>query len=254
MNMLSRSETEVHPQERTTKMSSAMLKGKPLFTGEFIAFSDFDRVALRSLIRRIQKPFKRMLEVGSWLGNGSTKTFIEELSGGRGVLYCVDTWKGNSNVTRHQAIVSEYDVFATFLWNVSVAKGENTVKPLLMSSKDAAEVMADDSFDLIFIDGDHSYTATKMDIEMWSPKIRKGGILCGHDCEIRPEVMGREYLWQHRLDDTVRGNARLPTVHPGPILAVDEAFSGSAYLWAEEPIRLDNNYWGYSTIWDVIVT
>lgn len=231
-----------------------MFATKPLFQGEFIAFSDFDRIALRSLIRRINTPFKRMLEVGSWLGNGSTKTFIEELSGGRGLLYCVDTWKGNPNVARHQAIVSDYDVFATFLWNVSISEGESTVKPLLMSSKDAAEVMADESFDLIFIDGDHSYTSTKEDIEMWLPKVRKGGILCGHDCEIRPEVLGQDYLWQHRMDDTVSCKARFPIVHPGPVLAVDEAFSGSAHLWAEEQIRLDNNCWGSSTIWDVIIT
>jgi len=37
------------------------------------------------------------------------------------------------------------------------------------------------SFDLVFVDADHSYDAVKRDIWAWKPKIKKGGILCGHD-------------------------------------------------------------------------
>lgn len=33
-----------------------------------------------------------------------------------------------------------------------------------------------------FIDGDHSYEAALADMEAWWPKVRVGGILCGHDC------------------------------------------------------------------------
>lgn len=36
-------------------------------------------------------------------------------------------------------------------------------------------------FNLVFIDGDHSYEAIKSDIAAWWPLVKDGGVLCGHD-------------------------------------------------------------------------
>ena len=36
---------------------------------------------------------------------------------------------------------------------------------------------------MVFIDADHSYENTKQDIQDWFPKVRVGGILCGHDID-----------------------------------------------------------------------
>lgn len=35
----------------------------------------------------------------------------------------------------------------------------------------------------VYLDAEHSYEAVKADIAAWFPKIRVGGILCGHDCD-----------------------------------------------------------------------
>lgn len=45
----------------------------------------------------------------------------------------------------------------------------------------AAAVLPDGGLDLVFLDGDHSYDAVKADIEAWLPKVRRGGVLAGHD-------------------------------------------------------------------------
>jgi hypothetical protein len=39
----------------------------------------------------------------------------------------------------------------------------------------------DNFFDMVFIDGDHSYQAVKNDIDLWYPKVKDGGYIGGHD-------------------------------------------------------------------------
>lgn len=225
---------------------------KPLFTGEYVAFSSFDRYALRALIQKINKPYKKILEIGSWIGNGSTRTIIEALQE-QGVLYCVDHWQGNANVPRHHELVSQFDMLSTFRANVELYGGTGFIRPLVMSSRDAAAVLQDHIFDLVFIDGTHSYEATKLDIELWLPKVVEGGILCGRDCEARVTDFDRSLLWENRDRDAVQCQGVFAAVHPGVILAVGEKFGGSAHLWAEEMIQLEDGSSGRSTIWDFTV-
>lgn len=55
------------------------------------------------------------------------------------------------------------------------------VKILRMDTGTAADHVTDDSLDFVFIDADHTYEGCKRDIEKWAPKVRKGGMISGHD-------------------------------------------------------------------------
>lgn len=53
-------------------------------------------------------------------------------------------------------------------------------------SKDAVTLFENESLDWVYIDANHSYEAIKEDLALWWPKIKKGGILSGHDYAVRP--------------------------------------------------------------------
>lgn len=48
-------------------------------------------------------------------------------------------------------------------------------------SVDLAKNIPDASLDFVFIDGEHSYKSVHEDLWAWTPKVRKGGIISGHD-------------------------------------------------------------------------
>jgi len=49
------------------------------------------------------------------------------------------------------------------------------------TSKDAVKSFQDNSVDVVYIDGNHKYDYVKEDISLWFPKVKKDGIIGGHD-------------------------------------------------------------------------
>jgi hypothetical protein len=45
----------------------------------------------------------------------------------------------------------------------------------------AASFVANNSLDMVIVDADHRYKGAKEDILRWYPKVKKGGVICGHD-------------------------------------------------------------------------
>jgi hypothetical protein len=123
-----------------------------------------------------------ILEVGSFLGR-STRALAENT---KGKVVAVDTWNISDipKGSRNEAIESLdnkpvdyiYDQFRTNML------GLDNVHVIRMKSTDAAKTIPDDlKFDMIFIDADHTYEGCKADIETWKPKLKDGGMICGHD-------------------------------------------------------------------------
>ncbi len=63
---------------------------------------------------------------------------------------------------------------------------------------EAVKQVPDNSLDFIFIDADHSYKAVVKDIEDWTPKVKAGGYITGHDWYQSPvkkavtDVLGKD--------------------------------------------------------------
>jgi predicted O-methyltransferase YrrM len=205
-----------------------------------------DAEALALLVAQSARDGMQAVEVGSWAGNGSTRALAEALRPFGGHLYCVDTWQGSANVDHHRKIIARRgSLFPIFAENVRRYGGEDVIRPLRRTSLEAASLFPDASLDLVFLDGDHSYSQVRQDIQAWLPKVRPGGVLCGHDCDARfarlaPGLQAEVCI--HGERDTMKNTRHPgpPEMHPGVVRAVHEAFRGKARLWIETL---------FSTVW-----
>lgn len=97
------------------------------------------------------------------------------------LLYLVDPYKpfpvlkGGLWMDGRQDICDEYLRIAEY--NL---EGFDNIVWVKEFSRDSL-YMIDDNLDFVYIDGDHRYEAVKEDIELYLPKVRVGGMLCGHD-------------------------------------------------------------------------
>lgn len=88
------------------------------------------------------------------------------------------------------------DLYPRFQKNMEPLKGRYRVER--GNSHEVAERFKDGSVSVVFIDANHTYPFVKADIEAWLPKVKKGGVISGHDyndqhpglCEAVDEVFG----------------------------------------------------------------
>ena len=78
------------------------------------------------------------------------------------------------------------EVYAIDVWFSPKLKNEiiptyNNIIFIGGSSVSVIPTLENNYFDMIYIDGDHSYDTVKKDIEFSIPKLKKNGYLCGHD-------------------------------------------------------------------------
>jgi hypothetical protein len=129
----------------------------------------------------------------------------------------VDWWKGNADTELAEIARSE-DVFSLFWDRICHAGLEDVVVPLRGRSDIVAQVLKHESFQMVFIDGDHRRDNTLQDIRNYAPLVAQDGILCGHDCEGRLADYDEAFLEAGRDVDTHE------TVHCGVVWAVGTTF------------------------------
>jgi len=103
-------------------------------------------------------------------------------------LHMIDPWCHHPEGTRY-AKTGDVRAKRTQEWwdgllkkiNKKMEFAKERAKIMRETSVEAAEKIKDFSLDFVFIDGDHSYEAVCEDIRIWTPKVRAGGLVGGHD-------------------------------------------------------------------------
>ena len=124
------------------------------------------------------------VEVGTYLGRSTVYLASRIRQSGKKIrVYAVDLWDGwvYQECRADAALPEAADVFGHFIRNVRRAGVEDVICPLRMSSEQAAELFEDGTFDFVFLDADHGYEGVRRDLQSWFPKVKRRGVLGGHD-------------------------------------------------------------------------
>lgn len=94
-------------------------------------------------------------------------------------LYSIDPWSRPESEPLDDAHTSTVNMYLDTLRLLS-KHGERSVV-YRARSEEAIAMFDDASLDFVYIDGDHRYEAVQLDISLWWPKLKPGGIFAGHD-------------------------------------------------------------------------
>tara|TARA_Y100000034_G_scaffold30942_1_gene37816 strand:- start:1605 stop:2231 length:627 start_codon:yes stop_codon:yes gene_type:complete len=97
-----------------------------------------------------------------------------------GTLYMVDPWRPLGEEYQDASNQKDHlDAYSTTMQNIN--GHEERAHMIRALSHQAVKLFADNSLDFVYIDGSHAYDYVKEDIRLWYPKVKKGGLVAGHD-------------------------------------------------------------------------
>lgn len=128
-----------------------------------------------------------IVEIGSGRG-GSISTL--GLSNPEARLINIDKFSSYDEETAY-GVSKDYQGFKYEDFRKNVYPFNLNLQTIQKWSDEAIDDIEDESVDLLFIDGNHSYLNCKNDIVNYMPKVKKGGVLAIHDYHPRfPGVIG----------------------------------------------------------------
>lgn len=122
------------------------------------------------------------IQIGNFFGD-STLSFINTNAFDK--LYCIDPYIPNfdpDDQSTGNLVVQAEKVFENRF------KNDKRVIKIKKKSVEAVDLFQDESIDFIYIDGCHRYENVKQDLNNYYPKIKKGGMICGHDYDLSNSI------------------------------------------------------------------
>lgn len=155
--------------------------------------------------RSWEQPGTRILEIG--VGNGGTSWAFSKLMETR-VLIAIDLPDGGWGGKAAEATGESFGYIKN--------NTEADVHLILGNSQNAEcpakvkELLKGEMLDFLFIDGDHSYAGVKTDFLIYSPLVRKGGLIAFHDVCVHAPETGCEV---HKFWQELKGTIPVEKIH-----------------------------------------
>lgn len=111
------------------------------------------------------------------------------------LCYAVDTWEGEEHTGKYDESTWE------LVSQVNRLNYPGFSYLLRMYFKEALDHFAEDSIDLLHIDGLHTYEAVREDFTTWYPKVKPGGLILFHDIKARLKDFGVWRYWDELRDE-----------------------------------------------------
>lgn len=139
-----------------------------------------DRIGLKASRRDLgplfaSSGYSRGAEIGVW--EGSYAEHLCQTIPGL-TLTCVDPWRPMKDYHERKNDAARLER-AYQITQERLKSYDCTF--LRMTSLEAVQRIPDGSLDFVYIDGNHSKASVLADLRAWSPKVRSGGIVAGHD-------------------------------------------------------------------------
>jgi len=190
----------------------------------------------------------RVLEIGSWAGASAVswvKAFVE--LGCDVQVDCVDHWlpyldleqDAGGHYKKMNSSALSGDIYRLFIHNIESEGIQNHIKIFRDSSEKILPELSLSSYNLIYIDGSHSYKNVLSDIKNAKKLILPGGVICGDDLELQAGEINQDILTNTVLDEADIAMHQDLCYHPGVTLAVDGEFG---------PVQSWEGYWG--AVWN----
>jgi hypothetical protein len=136
----------------------------------------------------------------------------------------VDTWEGDEHSGQYgedvfsQVLAKNQECFAAFS------------SLLRMTFDDAQAYFANESVDLLHIDGLHTYEAVRHDFETWLPKLAPGAVVLLHDTNVRERSFGVWKFWEE-LKARYPSHLEFSHSHGLGVLQLDNAPDNRKLCW-----------------------
>ena len=124
----------------------------------------------------MKKIFNRKIVIGAEIGvdiGKNSKSILKELNVKK--LYLIDVWYNYKEIQKNRL----QDINYKFVLNEF--KDDKRIEIIRELSKNAVNFIKDNSLDFVYIDANHLFKYVYQDVNLWFKKVKKGGVIAGHD-------------------------------------------------------------------------